>query len=643
MKKALVLITLLPFFLFQISCKKTEFHESRTLNQIGIKDSDKKARFFRASDSLNSEIISIIEDIKKQDSLKNFVGQFSNKNGFPLWESSVGNFNQGSEVILDRPNQTNSALAIAPDTSIMFIPVKRDDVKNINTIIACAKINNRYYYKLLQRQLHEYRIVNSKKFESIDYSILTIFALFEKRINKKDQIEIGFSEKFRFRNPKVRMQSENGIIDLSMPHQLESGTLALSITFCIEKTCDNCVAYAKSTEMDIAIAPQPACWSESYDIFVGGSSGGSGSTGTGGTGTSGDGGGSAGGGSGGSVGDGGFICPITEWWCESGEYRILDGQLVTPDYYPFKSKRFPWLWTYEFLSIEEYSVEAKFAAKTAINQEVAGLIESPTSERHIEIFNSNVASLGCCPTGPVLTTHYISELNRRAAFIKRDHPEWSKFKCYREAIFEIAHVGLDILGLFPVGGEVFDVANGVIYSIQGDGVNATLSFSASVPFIGWGATGAKYALKTIHLADGSRRTLTWYKTADGLISFGKENSEQFRKILDLAKGDPRQAHHIIPWELAKEGSQTVIQLAAQSRFPFHVQDILNGIPLSSIQHYGPHDVYTRRVREALEEVKARYGSGLTPEIAKNELISLTNKIRTAILNNPNLHLNDIVF
>lgn len=40
----------------------------------------------------------------------------------------------------------------------------------------------------------------------------------------------------------------------------------------------------------------------------------------------------------------GFQCPQTEWWCESGDYRFLDGVLYTPESFPGINANYPWLW-----------------------------------------------------------------------------------------------------------------------------------------------------------------------------------------------------------------------------------------------------------------------------------------------------------
>jgi len=55
--------------------------------------------------------------------------------------------------------------------------------------------------------------------------------------------------------------------------------------------------------------------------------------------------------------------------------------------------------------------------------------------------------------------------------------------------------GLDVVGLVPVVGEIADGINAAIYLYQGDYVNAGLSGTAMIPFLGMGATGAKLGIK----------------------------------------------------------------------------------------------------------------------------------------------------
>jgi RHS repeat-associated protein len=60
---------------------------------------------------------------------------------------------------------------------------------------------------------------------------------------------------------------------------------------------------------------------------------------------------------------------------------------------------------------------------------------------------------------------------------------------------DVGHTALDLAGLVPVIGEAADLANAAWYAADGDHLNAGLSAAAAIPFLGWGATGTKLAIK----------------------------------------------------------------------------------------------------------------------------------------------------
>jgi RHS repeat-associated protein len=73
---------------------------------------------------------------------------------------------------------------------------------------------------------------------------------------------------------------------------------------------------------------------------------------------------------------------------------------------------------------------------------------------------------------------------------------------------QYGHTVLDGLGLIPVLGEFADGANGIWYSIEGNKVDAGLSFAGMIPFAGWAATGGKalkYGDESYEILDGVRR------------------------------------------------------------------------------------------------------------------------------------------
>ena len=60
---------------------------------------------------------------------------------------------------------------------------------------------------------------------------------------------------------------------------------------------------------------------------------------------------------------------------------------------------------------------------------------------------------------------------------------------------ETLHTVLDLLGMAPVIGEIFDVVNALIYAAEGDFVNAGVSATAVIPLVGSFGTGARLAKK----------------------------------------------------------------------------------------------------------------------------------------------------
>ena len=247
---------------------------------------------------------------------------------------------------------------------------------------------------------------------------------------------------------------------------------------------------------------------------------------------------------------------------------------------------------------------------------------------------------GAVYSGQLNPDPILMHLLLQCALIKNEHPEYSDARVIWEGWRELLQLGLDVVGLVPVVGEIADLANGVIYSLYGEGVNAGLSFAAAIPIAGWYATGLKFAKKTITTLAGTKTTLKWIVQTDGFINFGLRG--QLRTVLGLAKGNSKQAHHIIPWEFC---DNVIIQKAARSKKEFHMNDFLNGIPLEKSIHVEgmAHPAYNNRVREALREIDQRYNSNISPEDAGKEIGILVSKIRKAIIENPGVNLNQIIF
>lgn len=221
------------------------------------------------------------------------------------------------------------------------------------------------------------------------------------------------------------------------------------------------------------------------------------------------------------------------------------------------------------------------------------------------------------------------------ALVKQDNPNLQPHFLHFKTSLEVLHTSLDFLGLAPGAGEFADLANGFIYSIQGDGANASLSLSGAIPFAGWSTAGVKIARKV----DRFNTIITFtIRASDGLIDFGKRNSTKFRKVCGLVKGDPRQAHHLIP-RADRFLNNDVIQAAAEKGF--HIDEGLNGIPLPTNIHGGPHNAYSDKIFEVLEDF-ATNNPNFTPDEALAEVTRLTNLLKNVIESNSGISLNNLI-
>lgn len=271
-----------------------------------------------------------------------------------------------------------------------------------------------------------------------------------------------------------------------------------------------------------------------------------------------------------------------------------------------------------------------------IEAQKQGKIDSNIDEVFLESVSSYVE---VSMVDPVVTAQLVTYYNIQCAVLKYKHPTWTKRKIKFMAALEFVHIGLDIFGLVPVGGEVADMINGTLYTLTDDDVNAAFSFASAVPGAGWAAVGVKYSikLKTASVL-GTKVLLTWKVLADGTIYFGSNNTcrAQLRKALGMVVGNLNQAHHIIP--LNKQ-TKSIVQKAAKSGNAFHLNEALNGIPLSTAVHNGSNANYDLVIQTKFDQFNA---SNATPDECYNFLNDLIQDVRTWIVNNPNTPINQII-
>jgi len=193
----------------------------------------------------------------------------------------------------------------------------------------------------------------------------------------------------------------------------------------------------------------------------------------------------------------------------------------------------------------------------------------------------------------------------------------------------VTHTALDICGLVPFLGEPCDLVNGVLYTIEGDGMNAALSYASVIPIIGNVAAGTKF-YRAYDL--GNKTFNLTLEVGQSLYKFGDRN-----KLKNLIKpGANEQAHHMITWA---RNDHDIIQLAAQKGW--HPSHPKNGINLDLSIHNGWDAAHSQYSGAMLTHLDNQIGQITTPQAAKDFLENLQTSIRTQFENGSKL--NEIIF
>ncbi|WP_438347724.1 DNA/RNA non-specific endonuclease [Paenibacillus sp. FA6] len=114
--------------------------------------------------------------------------------------------------------------------------------------------------------------------------------------------------------------------------------------------------------------------------------------------------------------------------------------------------------------------------------------------------------------------------------VEIEEPEPVKKKSFWEKALDVTQVVLDVAGLIPGVGEVADLLNAGIYVARGDYTNAALSAAAAIPFIGWGAAGAKAVSRGISAVKTGQKAL---KATDRAVDTAKAVRKTSEMVTDV--------------------------------------------------------------------------------------------------------------
>jgi hypothetical protein len=318
----LSLIAVLIVFTLTPSCRKIHEVQERP-------DDELVQKFFRVPDDANESLRSIIADIKRQEDKHHFVNQLAGKYGLPLWNKSITNPQERKNTGL-----ANGRGSGAEGPQLFLIPFQAND-GSISSYLFCAKSGEEFTYRYYKKDRLSILYAANDTIKALREGLLSVFGFFEKKINNKDSLKIAGIYNKQFKKVSISINGEE-----IKPNA--RGTVNTSISYLtVCYTTSGPQARLQSLTMPCMTV---AVYGSLLDLGFTTSNGYS-SDGTSGSGSVGS-----------STFPDGFVCPQTEWWCESGNFRIIDGILYTPESYLGIDASFPWLWwespsnTYAFIA-----------------------------------------------------------------------------------------------------------------------------------------------------------------------------------------------------------------------------------------------------------------------------------------------------
>jgi hypothetical protein len=143
------------------------------------------------------------------------------------------------------------------------------------------------------------------------------------------------------------------------------------------------------------------------------------------------------------------------------------------------------------------------------------------------------------------------------------------------------HFMLDGIGMFPVIGEPADAINGGIYLLEGNYEDASLTFAAMVPIVGWGATATKWARNALKFSDNA------FHSSSGLVFKHNKYGNRLSHVMEHTTNDLAKPIHGVfnvgegnlvgtldeAWEIAQKGGDNVTKTVQENGNVSYVIDM----------------------------------------------------------------------
>lgn len=157
--------------------------------------------------TVDTEIKALASNLKKQDSLFNFLPKFVAKNGYPVWDKVAFKTEHKEQSL--KVYSTQSQVGDSNDKGLFLVPLVDETSHRVKSYLVAKKHGvDAYTYQLYNREdLSKTKVNDSLKNNLIQTQAL--FGYFEKEINGINEIEITNPKKEKIKNVNLEFTTIN--------------------------------------------------------------------------------------------------------------------------------------------------------------------------------------------------------------------------------------------------------------------------------------------------------------------------------------------------------------------------------------------------------------------------------------------------
>lgn len=200
LKKTVALKSTLLLLLLFTNCRKDNLSEDVNLNKTQIIED-----FFKLPATADNEIKALVINLKKQDSIFNFLPKFVAKNGIPVWDKVKYDVSDNNNEIIYYSTKNEDSNS----KGIFLVPFVDEKTNQVKSYLVAKKYGvDKYAYQLYNKEeLKKTKV--SKDLERNLIQTQAVFGFFEKTINNKNEIELTNPKKTKIKDIDIKFSRES--------------------------------------------------------------------------------------------------------------------------------------------------------------------------------------------------------------------------------------------------------------------------------------------------------------------------------------------------------------------------------------------------------------------------------------------------